>query len=145
MVCSIWLNPQMFVCTLFKICKYKLFFPMRFWKCQIIWITFLPTGPVWKLPAMRDGHSKPTHLCSDLCLSFDLWSTAKQTLMMVAAHWDSLRHEHTTLKKQDSLPPLFGILSLPIKIYSIYLVHWLDDIKIHNSPSGPVCLKAAMP
>lgn len=151
MVCSmVWLKPQMFVvCTLLRFVNISFYSASFFEKVNKTTLShFSPQGQYgnyqqWEMVTAIYS----TQLCSDHCLSFDLRSTAKQTLSMVSAHWDCLRHLHTRTQnyKIHFLPSLFGLLSLPIICIQDYHVHWHNHVKVHDSPSGLVCLKAAMP
>lgn len=125
----------MFVCALVK-CKCHLW-------CWSSLVTQLchcspPVGPVWKLPAMRNGHSSPTHLCSDICLSFDLWSAAKQS------QWLQLLR-----RARFVVPSLWGRHS-GYEMCSVYHARWLI-MSVTPRPLPPVhyvkqqCLKMELP
>lgn len=148
LVCSrIWLKSQMFLCTLLRrkydhnLLQYVFLRRSVTQACRI----FLHRANM-EITSNERWSQQPTQLCSDLCLSFDLWS-AKQTLMMAAAHWISLRHEHTALKKiqENLLPSLWALYLLPLKCVLFIVYIDIHNVKVHDSPSGPVCLKAAMP
>lgn len=74
-------------------------------------------------------------LCSDLFQSSDLWSTAKQTFN---DGFSSLRFSrtqtHNTQKYKIHFPPLFGLLSLPIKCMFIMYV----DMTVSKCTTHPL-------
>lgn len=147
---AVWLKPQIFVCTLLRFVNinfwfflfiYLFLFVCLFWKGQYHEdVAFLSTGPVWKLPAMRSDHSNQ----HSSALISKLWP-----LVSYEADFNdgfNLSDTNTQCSKiQDTVSPLFGILSLLIRCSHVYHICW-HYVKVSESPlvqyvSKQQCLK----